>query len=202
MRVVLAVAVAAALLAVPTADAKTLTKVVAVGAGGAYVELRGVGWASLQTSPVDSAPSGGFVLLYPVMEHGVPAQPGRFFPGSGVACFSWDRTVLGTCGRLGGELAKRLAGLPTLASEPTVLRSLVVGRTPGRVDSNGAVAIELAFNRPQLSRPAASRPANCLTLRATWVGPKASTRPTRFRSCKRGLWSDGRIYPVGSLSGI
>jgi hypothetical protein len=202
MRVVLALTVAAALLAAPSADAKTLTKVVAVGAGGAYVELRGLGWESLQTTPSDTAPSGGFVLLYPLMERSVPARPARFFQDSGVACFSWNRTVLGTCGRLSDEVATRLAGLPVLAGEPTVLRSLIVGQRPGIVESNGAIAIELAFNRPQLSRRAPKRPANCLQLRATWIGPQASTRPTRFRSCGVGIWSRGRLYPAAPLVGI
>lgn len=157
---------------------------------------------SLQTTPVDTAPSGGFVLLYPLMEKGVPARPARFFPDSGVACSSWDRTVLGACGRLADAVAIRLARLPVLAGEPTVLRSLIVGQRPGIVESNGAVAIELAFNRPQLSRRAPKRPANCLALRATWTGPQASTRPTRFRSCNAGLWSRGRLYPAGPLFGI
>jgi hypothetical protein len=202
MRVVLALTVAAALLAVPSANAKTLTKVVAVGAGGTSVELRGLGWESLQTSPVDTPPSGGFVLLYPLMEKGIPARPGRFFPDSDVACFSWNRTVVGTCGRLADAVATRLAGLPVLIGEPTVLRSVIVGQRPGIVESNGAVAIELAFNRPQLSRPAPKRPTNCLVLRATWVGAQASTRPTRFRSCGVGLWSRGRLYPAAPLFGI
>jgi len=201
MRIAVALAVAAALLAVPSAAAKTLTKVVAVGAGGAYVELR-VDWSALRTSAVDVAPSGDYLLLYPLMERSVPAQPGRFYPSSGVACFSWDRTVLGTCGRLADGVAARLGGLPALRGEPTVLRSLVVGRTPARLRSGGAVAIELAFNRPQLSRRAPKRPTNCVAFRATWVGPNAATRPTRFWSCVGGLWAGGRIYPVASLSSL
>src|SRR5215218_2772692 len=202
MRVALALAIATAFVAVPSAGAKTLTKVVAVGAGGAYVELRGLDWSSLQTSATETVPSGGFVLLYPLMERGMPAQPGRFFPASGVACFSWDRTVLGTCGRLADELAARFSGLPTLSSEPTVLKRLVFGGTAAAIRSNGAVAIELAFNRPQLSRPMPKRPANCVVLRAAWVGPEASTRPTKFRSCQGGLWSRGRLYQVVPLTSI
>ena|SRR5215218_969862 len=200
MRIVVAVAVAAALLTVPTAAAKTLTKIVAVGAGGASLELRGVDWSSLSMSPVDVAPSGNFVLLYPLMERNVPAAPGRFYPGSGIACFSWDRTILGACGRLADQLATRLVGLPALRGGPTVLRSLVVGRTAARLQSGGAVAIELAFNRPQLSHRAPKRPTNCVAFRATWIGPNAATRPTRFWSCLGGLWTGGRIYPVASLS--
>jgi hypothetical protein len=202
MRVALALVVATAFVAVPGAVAKTLTKIVAVGSGGAYVELRGLDWSSLQTSAADVAPSGGFILLYPLMERGVPAQPARFFPASGIACFSWDRTVLGTCGHIADDIAAQVAALPTLPGEPTVLKSLVVGRTSARLQSNGAVAIELAFNRPQLSRSAPRRPANCVTLRATWLGAEASARPTRFWSCKGGLWSRGRIYPVAPLSSI
>lgn len=202
MRIAVALAVAAALLAVPAAAAKTLTKIVAVGAGGAYVELRGLDWPSLNLSPVDVAPSGDYVLLYPLMERSVPARPGRFYPGSGVACFSWDRTVLGTCGRLAEAVGARLGGLPAVRGEPTVLRSLVRARTPARVLSSGAIAIELAFNRPQLSRRMPKRPTNCIGFRATWLGPNAATRPRRFWSCAPGLWTGGRIYPVASLSSL
>src|SRR5215217_4259419 len=162
MRPAVALAVAAALLAVPTAGAKTLTKIVAVGAGGAYIELRGLDWPSLDITPTDVAPSGDYVLLYPLMDRNVPARPGRFYPASGLACFSWDRTVLGTCGRLADGLATRLAGVPAVRGEPTLLRSLVRGRAPAGVLSSGAIAIELAFNRPQLSRRAPKRPKNCI----------------------------------------
>jgi hypothetical protein len=196
VRVVPVLIAAAALLMVPAADAKVLTKIVAIGAGGSYVELRGLDWSSLRTAPVETAPSEVFVLFYPLMERGLPAEPGRLFPNSGVACFSWDRTVSGSCWRVADGLAAQLGSLAPVVGEPTVLRSLVVRGSPVRVESNGAVAIELAFNRPQLARPAPKRPVNCVTLRARWVGHEAAARPARFWSCPGGLWSRGKIYPL------
>ena len=87
---VLATAIAAALLAVPAAGAKTLTKLLAVGAGGTYVEVRGINWTSLNTTPTSATPADGFVLLYPLMERGVPAMPvGRFVPAGATSGFNW-----------------------------------------------------------------------------------------------------------------
>src|SRR5438093_565991 len=152
MRRLLAIVSLAVLLAAP-ASAKTLAKLVAVGADGASVEVHGVGWAQLRME-AEAVPAGGYVLLYPLMERGVPAQPGRFYPASGAACFSWNRSVVGTCWRVADDIAQPLASLPLLTGQPTILASLFASGRSGSLQSNGAVAIELAFGRPRLARAA------------------------------------------------
>src|SRR5882762_52747 len=107
MRSVAAIVVVATLIATPTASAKILTKVIGIGAGGASVELTGLDWGALRMGDRDAPASGGFVLVYPLMERGVPAQPGRFYPETGAACFSWNRAAVGECWRASGELATR-----------------------------------------------------------------------------------------------
>lgn len=201
MRAALATTLAAALISVPAAPAKVLTKIVAVGAGGVSVELHGLGWAALQTTP-STAPAGGYVLIYPLMERGIPARPGRFYPTTGTGCFSWDRSTLGTCGSIGEDFARRLAGLPLFDGEPTILTGLTVAGRAGRVNSNGAVAIELAFARTRIAKAMAKRPANCLAIAARWTGDDAALRPRRFWSCPAGLWAAGKLYPAAPLAGI
>jgi len=201
VRWALATITAAALLAVPAASAKTLTKVVALGAGGMAVELHGLGWDALQTTS-GAAPAGGYVLVYPLMERGIPARPGRFYPVTGTACFSWDRSALGTCGSISDDVARAVADLPLLDGAPTILDGLTVAGRAGRINSNGAVAIELAFARTRAAKAMAKRPSNCLAFAARWTGSEAALRPKRFWSCSAGLWAAGKLYPVGPLAGI
>jgi hypothetical protein len=201
MRGAIGVAAAAALLSVTAASAKELTRVVAVGANGSSIEVTGLDWDALRVTP-GGQPTGGYVLVYPLMERGVPAQPGRFYPSTGAACFSWDRSVPGSCYQPDGGLASRLAQLAAIDGPPTILSRLTVAGRRARLNSNGAVAIELALQRAALSRPVPRRPLNCVAVRASWVGPASVRRPTRLWSCRTGLWAAGRSYPVGPLTGI
>jgi hypothetical protein len=189
---------AVALALVPTASAKELTKVVAVGAGGVSVELRGLGWNDLRATAVAASPEGPYVLVYPLMERGIPAQPGRFYPGDHVVCYSWDRSAVGECHQVSQTLETDLNGLPTMVGPPTILKSLKVGRRTKSVNTNGAVAVELAFSRPAVAR-IAKRPKACTSMQATWTGTEASSRPRRFCSSAKGLWSAGKLYPSGPL---
>jgi len=208
MRWAVAVAAAASLVVVPAASAKSLEKVVAVGAGGASLELGGLDWNGLYGLPARLAPKGRFVLVYPLMEQGIPAEPGRYYSDLHVACFSWNRHVSGSCYSAQALVATRLADLPTLTRPPALLKMLVIRgqRKPARsigerkpIRSNGAVAIELAFNRPDLAQPSAVRPAGCWAARAKWSGPNATDRPSRFWTCATGIWSAGKFYPTGPL---
>jgi hypothetical protein len=199
MRSVAATVVVAALIATPTASAKILTKVVGIGAGGASVELTGLDWGALRMGNLDAPPSGRFVLVYPLMERGVPAQPGRFYPETGAACFSWNRAAVGECWRVSAELATRLSVLPAIVGEPTILSTLRFSGRPGLLTSNGAVAIELAFGRSGIARPLRKRPLGCWPARASWTGPDAPLRPDRFWACRSGIWTAGKLYPVGGV---
>lgn len=142
------------------------------------------------------------MLLYPLMERGIPAQPGRFFPAEHVACYSWDRSVAGDCWGVADGLATRISQLPLLVGPPTILTSLTVAGKSGNLKSNGAVAIELAFARRDLVRSAKKHSKRCVPLSATWTGSAAAMRPTRFLSCAKGLWAAGKLYPAGPLLGI
>jgi hypothetical protein len=196
MRWAIALAVSVGLLAIPAASAKTLTRVVGVGKGGVSVTVRGVDWSALRVAPVTAAPPGRYVLLYPLMESGVPAEPARYYPAEHVACYSWDRKVAGECWRVADSLGTGLASLPLLDGPPTILTRLVVVHRSRNLESNGAVAIELAFARRDHARAAKKRPKACIQMRAKWTGADADRRPTRFWSCSAGLWAGKKLYPV------
>ena len=90
------------------------------------------------------------MLLYPLVNGGLPTKPGRYFPKVRVACFSWNRAMLGECVRLRRAAVDRLARaakLPRLRTDPTILDDLEMGGVERELQSNGAVALELAFNR-------------------------------------------------------
>jgi len=197
MRWAIALAVSVGLLAIPTASAKgQLTKVVGVGRGGVSVTVRGVDWSALRVAPVTAVPDGRYVLLYPLMESGVPAEPARYYPTEQVACYSWDRTVAGECWHVADSLGTGLSSLPLLDGRPTILTRLVVVHRSRKLESSGAVAIELAFARRDHARAAKKRPKACIQMRATWTGADADRRPTRFWSCSAGLWAGKKLYPV------
>jgi hypothetical protein len=189
------------LAAVPSASAKELTKVVAVGANGSSV-LRGLTWSALrpsQWSQHAAQPTGPFVLVYPLMERGVPAQPGRFYPGAHTVCYSWDRVTAGECFPATSTLETALSGRAAIEAPPAILTRLVVSGHPGSVQTNAGVAIELAFNRPELARRVAKRPKHCAEIGARWAGPEATRRPRLFWACAKGLWTAGKLLPAGRL---
>jgi hypothetical protein len=201
-----ALAVTAALLVAPAAGAKRFTKLVVVGSNGFSTVLRGSiadpflpGFFSDPREQVE--PQGPFFLLYPLFDRGVPAQPGRYYPEARVACFSWQRSgpaALADCARVSDVTAQRLdVRLPAVHGEPTTLTRLASKGYVRRLQSNGAVAMELALARWRLARPA-TRPLDCGRsdwVEAAWQGAEAAQRPTRFCLSLLGVWAAGRLYP-------
>jgi hypothetical protein len=172
--------------------------VIVVGADGNSRTVRGGERVFEQLRPsraVAAAAHGSYVLVYPMLPEGLPAQPGRYYPDSGAACFSWSGR-LGPCARVEKALARRLdaLGLAGFAGATTTIAGYSDDGVPQSVPSNVAVALELALNRTRLARPAA-RPAACPVLYAVrWRGPEAARRPTRLCLSARGLWAGGRMY--------
>jgi hypothetical protein len=185
------------------ASGKDVAKILVVGANGRSVNL-GSGWALYSQLRPDStaeaaAPSGSYLLLYPVMETALPMEPGRYFPAAQVACWSWTLSLEGcvTVGRLPATW-DRTRGLAPFALDPTTLRTLSHNGQPYTVPSNGTVAIELALSRTRLARAAPRAPCGW-ELQATWQGPDASVRPTTLCVRKRGISTDRRLYPLTPL---
>jgi hypothetical protein len=201
MRWLLLVAsVLAALGAASVAEAKQFTRLVAVGDRGRSVAFQGQQFAPWNLAPgrIDVLPTGPYLLLYPMFDRAFVGEPGRYYPAQRIACFSWNRAVVGDCGPVSAERPASLdaAGVPRLTQEPTILSRLWVFGREGRVESNGAVAIELAFNRWRLALRRPHRPPDCSPVRARWSGPAAASRPNRFCLAIRGVWSRGRLYPA------
>jgi len=143
-----------------------------------------------------AAPGGSYLLLYPLMETGVPMEPARYYTASEVACWSWS---LGTDGCVAvGELPQtwtRTRVLTPFAVQPTTLRALSHARSPYTVPSNGSVALELALLRTHRARPA-SRRACSWRLDAQWQGPEAAARPKSLCLQARGVSAGGLLFPL------
>ena len=183
------------------ASAKDITKVLVVGANGRSVNL-GSGWSVYddfrpeRAVPV-SQPSGAYLLLYPLMEQGLPMEPGRFYPLAGVACWSWSPHSSDGC--------LRIARLPTtwgrtqtltwFAAEQTRLRSLTWKGSHYTVPSNYSVAIELALLRTKAVHRDSASPCRW-RLRARWQGPGAAGRPSSLCLRGNGVSTGGRLYPI------
>jgi hypothetical protein len=186
---------------VPGASAKEFTKLVVVGAQGKYVELFGnelAPWNAVGPNAEQVAPTGSYLLLYPLMEKALPMRPGRYFPDVRIACFSWARGELGECGHVSNDFAVRLANaraLPRFATEPTIVSRFILNGQNHTITSNGVVALELAFNTWRRAKPA-PRPKFCTAATVAWTGPAASSRVTSFCVAARGIWSAGRLYRV------
>lgn len=199
MRLAVAFAVAA-LLVVPSAAAKGITGVAVIGADGRSRTLA-VGeefLAQLRPSTVEvREPRGGYLLVYPLMGGGLPAQPGRFYPDTGAACFSWTLAA-DSCAAVDPALARRLGstGLRATRAEPTRIVSLRWNGAPEALPSNYASALELVLTRTALARSAAARRYCAMRFRAAWHGPGAASRPTRFCVQSTGLYARGRVYPL------
>jgi hypothetical protein len=201
MRLLLLVAsLIVALAAASVAEGKEFTRLVAVGDHGRSVAFQGQQFApwNLAPSRIDALPTGRFILLYPMLDRAVVGEPGRYYPEQRIACFSWNRAIVGDCSAASTEAAAELdrAGVPQFTREPTILSRLWLFGRERRLDSNGAVAIELAFNRWRLALRHPHRPADCFSLQATWSGPAAATRPSRFCLAIAGVWWRGRLYPA------
>jgi hypothetical protein len=198
-RSVLVVALVAMLLPA-AASAKAVTKVLVVGANGRSANL-GSGWSLYdglrpESSTPVSRPHGSYLLLYPLMEEGLPMEPGRYYPTAGVACWSWSAPI-SDCSRIAGlpKTWERTRSLTWFASEQTRLRSLTHQGARYPLPSNDSVAIELALLRAQAARPA-SRSSCAWRLRARWQGPAAANLPTSLCLRRNGVSTGGRLYPM------
>jgi hypothetical protein len=182
-----------ALVALPAAHAKELSSVLVVGPRGpTLVEPYRVVQEPLGRLRPVAPPSGGYVLVFPLMR-GVPARPGRWFPRAGVLCSGWRSGVEAGCAsapRLGGSLGSGLAtGL--FRREPVRLTSL---RRAGRAlprSGNEATAVKLALYQ-RWSR--ASPPAGCLAFTARWS--RAGWPESFCVGRGGGLYAGGRRYPL------
>lgn len=182
------------------ASAKDITKILVVGANGRSVDL-GSGWSLYddfrpQRAASVSQRSGSYLLLYPLMEEGLPMEPGRFYPTAGVACWSWSPHV-SDCFRI-ARLPKtweRTRNLTWFASEQTRLRSLTWKGSHYTVPSNYSVAVELALLRTHGARPAPASPCRW-RLHARWQGPAAATRPSSLCLRGNGVSTGKRLYPL------
>jgi len=194
-------AAAAIVLLLPaSASAKQVTKVLVIGADGRSVNL-GSGWLLYgQIRPPNgtatAAPSGSYLLPYPLMESGLPMEPGRYYPASHVGCWSWSLALDGCISveRLPSTWS-RTRGLRSFSVEPTTLRTLSHAGARYTVPSNGSVAIDLALLRARLARPAPR--AGCTwSFDAEWQGPAASTRPRSLCLRIHGVSAGGGLYPM------
>jgi hypothetical protein len=182
-----------ALVALPAAQAKELTSVLVVGPRGpTLVEPYRVVQEPLGRLRAVAPPSGGYVLVFPLMR-GVPARPGRWFPRAGVLCSGWRSGVEAGCAsapRLGGWLGSGAAtGL--FRREPVRLTSLRRGDRALPRYGNEATAVKLALY--QRSSPA-SPPADCRTFTARWTH---SGWPGSFCVGRGGgLYAGRRVYPL------
>ena len=158
--------------------------------------------------PRKAQPRGGYLLVYLLSSGGLPGIPGRFYPRTGAACFSWERDRVGRpCYAANRAVLTALAPsrrLPLIAGRPTVLARL--GRSDGSdlfpgseplAWANATVALELAFGRWKVARRLPERPAACIPLRGRWSGPDRLRRPSRFCLGPGGAWARGRLYPLG-----
>jgi len=191
----LALALSTCLLAAPAAQAKSLTKIVVVGSKGTTAELTGFRLEDWASSPARVAPKGSFLLVYPVIDQDIVAQPGRYYAEQHALCFSWDRRYAGRCYWAPTRFESNVSQFSLLAKPlPFIKRISVEGKAKNDW-SNGAVAIELAFNRASLAR-VAERPRKCSAVRVRW---SAAGRPNRFWACRDAIWAAGKLYPSGRL---
>lgn len=195
------VVVLAAMLLPAAASAKDVTQVLVVGANGRSVNLGG-GWSLYgdlrpEHGMFVSQPKGAYVLLYPLMEEGLPMEPGRYYPSARVACWAWSARGVSDCFAVAHlpDTWTRTRRLTSFASEQTRLRSLRSKGVHYTVPSNQSVAIELALSRTRTARRATASPCRW-RLHARWQGPGAATRPTSLCLRRNGVSTGGRLYPM------
>ena len=182
------------------ASAKQVTKILVVGANGRSVNIGG-GWSLYeqlrpQAGVSVATPSGPYILVYPLMENGLPMEPGRYYTGAQVGCWSWslDRNACFAIGRLPAAWS-RTQTLTSFTSEPTTLASLSHRGVRYTVPSNGSVAVELALLRTRTARRAPRTPC-AWRVDAEWQGPAAASRSTPLCLRANGVSSGARLYPM------
>lgn len=172
-------------------------RVVGVGAGGAWTQVRLVPRSDAALAgPSVPVPREGFVRVYPFVGS-LPAIPGRYYPGPHVLCLSWHEPPAG-CVRLaaaGARLLAPFARLPRRTAAPTVVTSVRFRTLLLRyADGNVFAALELALERP--ARPAASAPAYGVRLSVTWRGPERAAMPSTLLLAPAGVYVRRAIFPL------
>lgn len=200
-RVLVGVIVTAVFVSAPAAVAGgSFERIVGVGANGAWAAIR-----LSQTGPRSEdvlggravkVPSGGYIRIFPFIG-GLPAVPGRFYPGTHVVCLYWQEPAH-NCSRLGApgiELLTPFAKLPLRREAPT---TAVAVRYHARLlryaNGNIFAALELAFERPALA--SLHLPPDPIRLAVSWRGPHASRRPRSLFLTPKGVYSSGRLFPL------
>lgn len=149
-------------------------------------------------SPTVRPPGTPYVLVYPLMEQGVPMRPGRWYPTEQLLCSGWRTGIEAGCiyaprlrGLLGTGIATGLFHQP-----PTLLAKLTRRQTPMPAAGNEATAIEMSLN--QNSRPA-NQPADCVPFTAQWTGPQRTAKPRSFCIAPTGgIYLKERVYPLAA----
>jgi hypothetical protein len=176
----------------PSAQAKDVTSVLVVGPKGpALVVPYRVVEEPLSHLRLVAAPAEPYVLVFPLMR-GLPARPGRWFPGAGVVCSGWRSGVEAGCAPA-PALRRRLSAAATglFEGEPARLLELRRGGSPLLSYGNEATAVRLALLRHGVRR---TPPPGCVAFTARW---SEQHRPRRF--CvppAGGLYANGRVYPL------
>jgi hypothetical protein len=192
------------LVCVPAAASKDGTAVLVIGPNGkALVEpfapftyvFENFDLVAKSLAP----PTAPYVLVYPVMQEGIPMRPGRRYPRAGVLCSGWRTGIEAGCTTVPKLRNWFGSGLRTglFRGVPTQLASLTRGGTRLLRYGNQATAIEMSLN--QIGR-AAPTPGGCVSFSARWTGPRASMQPTLFCvSPGGGVYADGKHYPLGQF---
>ena len=198
-RLVLLLLCALAALVPAAAPAKGFTRVVLVGSDGRSHEVRASetridGLLSRRGSA--AAARGGYVRLFFVGAGDFPANPARYYPDVPCVALDWP-TYERACARVSLALARllrRSAGLRRFSSRPTVLVQVTYRGAFSGVLSALRGPVELALDR---SGRAAPQPRRCYAFGSRWRGPAAPFRPRRFLLCAEGVYTAGRLHPLG-----
>jgi hypothetical protein len=199
-RLLIAVSITAAFVSVPGAVAGgSFERIVGVGANGTWAAINlsqtGPRSESVISGRAVSVPTAGYVRIYPSIG-GLPAVPGRFYPGTHVVCLYWQEPVH-NCSRLGAPgtaLFAPFAKLPLRREAPT---TAVAVRYHSRLlryaNGNIFAALELALERPALPSPL---PPDSIRLAVSWRGPNASRLPRSLFFTPKGVYSSRRLFPL------
>jgi hypothetical protein len=207
----IALAALAALALSPTASAKELRSLAIVGADGDSLQLDPAD--GLIDSFFDGASRfnrgrklerrparGGYLRLYPLGRSGHVGVPGRFYPATQAACFDWLQWRRPRdCYRPNDALLRLLAPARALVrfhGRPTTVAELRQERLNAALRRQLHVAFQLAFDRFRLAHRS-SRPSRCIPFSARWSGPDARSRPHWFCLSPAGVYTRGRLYPLG-----
>lgn len=190
--------------ATPSAAAKGVVSLVAVGSDGDSIAIQPEQavlavmlyhpQSVFNLRPEPAEPRGAYVRIYPLGAGGFPAIPGRFYPTTRALCFSWQQAAAPkSCGRLGRPnlLIAASRRLALFRGPTTTLVSLRPAST-----ANLLTALEFAFDRYRASY-SSRRPRLCLPFLAKWRGAHAAQRPSRICVSRGGLYARGRLYPAG-----